>query len=208
MRGRHILFLHILALLFVMFSSDVFAEGDGTLVFTNEPTDAQLNSLAMYVTPSKSTVETLIQWSNSCYDNVDKLLNRSNFLTSKRTAAETAAYGGLTWKSKTKKVASTAEQVLTSNYSGLLVTFVNELVDRHDGINSKIRREQKYALACQEVNAHIPKFGRALSQWQRMYNMADLVLGRWRSQNSTDIIDYLQIYESYTLPSATYPTWA
>ena len=33
MRLRHVVFLHILALLFVVFSSGVFAEGDGTLVF-------------------------------------------------------------------------------------------------------------------------------------------------------------------------------
>ena len=63
MRRQHFLFFSILALLFVLFSSGVFAEGDGTgtLVFRNKPTDAQLNSLAMYVTPSQSTVNTLIQ---------------------------------------------------------------------------------------------------------------------------------------------------
>ncbi len=64
MRGRHFLFLHILALLFVMFSSGVFAEDaeyDGILVFENEPTDEQLNNDPMYVTPSKETVKALIQ---------------------------------------------------------------------------------------------------------------------------------------------------
>lgn len=84
MKRRHFIFLHVLAVLFVLFSSGVFAEGDGSLSFTNEPTDEQLNNLAMYLTPSKDTVETLIQWSNSCYSNVHVLLDTGKFLTSIR----------------------------------------------------------------------------------------------------------------------------
>ena len=79
MRGRHFLFLHILVLLFVMFSSGVFAEDDGTLVFTDKPTEYELNNDAMYTNPSKDTVQTLIQWSNSCYHNVQELLTRVIF---------------------------------------------------------------------------------------------------------------------------------
>ncbi len=78
-------------------------------------------------------------------------------------------------------------------------------------MKGKIDREQKYALACKEVNAHIPKFSAGLSQWQRMYNMADLVLDRWKALPTTsesEIMTYLHIYKSYTLPSAIYPTWA
>ena len=72
----------------------------------------------MYVTPSKATVETLIQWSNSCKTNVTDLRMEKEFFTRKREAARTAAYGGLTWKGKTKKVLADAEKVLTQNYSG------------------------------------------------------------------------------------------
>ena len=200
MRGRHFLFLHILVLLFVMFSSGVFAEDDGTLVFKGKPTENELNNDDMYTNPSKDTVQTLIQWSNSCYHNVQELLDESDFLTRKREAAETAAYGGLTWKSKTKKVVAGAEQALTQNYSGLLVTFVNELIDAY----GKIDREQQYALACKDVNAHILKFNAALAQWKEMHDMATLVYNRW---SGSGIINYLHGYKIYTPPSAIYPTW-
>ncbi len=183
-----------------MFSSGVFAEDDGTLVFEDKPTENELNNNAMYTTPSRDTVQTLIQWSNSCYHNVQELLDESDFLTRKREAAETAAYGGLTWKSKTKKVVAGAEQALTQNYSGLLVTFVNELIDA----SGKIDREQQYALACKDVNAHILKFNAALAQWKEMHDMATLVYNRW---SGSGIINYLHVYKIYTPPSAIYPTW-
>ncbi len=101
MRGQHYLFIYILLLLFVMFNSGVYA-GDGTLVFENEPTFAQLDDPeyenGMYTTPSVHTTETLIQWANQCDLNVFKLYVESKFLVMKRRAAHTAAYGGLTWR--------------------------------------------------------------------------------------------------------------
>ncbi|MYB66737.1 hypothetical protein F4083_03260 [Candidatus Poribacteria bacterium] len=210
MRGRHYLFFYILALLFVMFDSGVYAD-DGTLVFDNEPTFAQLDdpeyANGMYTTPSVHTTETLIQWANQCDLNVFKLYVESKFLVMKRRAADTAAYGGLKWKSKTKKLVSTAEQALTGNYSGLFVTFVNELIDS----SGKIDREQQYALACKEVNAHITKLNAATEQWSTMHSKATIVSARYKEQNTStsSITRHLTPYEpeEYTPPSAVYPTW-
>lgn len=206
MKLRHRLFLYSLAVFFVVFSRGVFTEGDGTLVFTNEPTAEQLNSDPMYMDPSKETVKTLIQWSNSCKANVDDLRFESKFLTLKRAAASAASSGGWNWKSNTKKVAAGAEQVLTQNYSGLLVTFVNELIN----LEGQIDREQKYGLVCKELNAHIPKFNAGLSQWERMYSVATLVYDRWFNSPRTsgsEIMPYLHIYKSYPAPNPEYPTW-
>ncbi len=184
MRGQHYLFIYILLLLFVMFNSGVYAD-DGTLVFQNEPTFAQLDDPeyknGMYTTPSVHTTETLIQWANSCRDNVFELFVESEFYKLKRTAAHTAAYGGLTWKSKTNKLISTSTNVLTANYPTLFSDFVQVLITLH----GKIDREQQYALVCKEVNAHVTKMNAATEQWSTMHSKATIVLARYTEQNTS-----------------------
>lgn len=202
MRGRYYLFIYILALLFVMFDSGVYAD-DGTLVFRNEPTFDQLDEEAMYTNPSVHTTSVLIGWVNNCRHNVFELSVEAKFLVMKQTAA----YGGLKWKSKTKKLIAGAEQALTLNYSGLFVTFVNELIDS----SGRIDREQQYALACKEVNAHITKMNAATEQWSTIHSKATIVLDNYIEENtsSSDIFENLFEYkpDRYPPPSAVYPTW-
>ena len=192
--------LYFIVLLMFCFSMIIFAN-DWKLVDTvTIPAWEDVLSKSEYTNPTKDFANQMTQWANICTDQARYLRTQMDGLEDKRATAKTAAYGGINWRSKIRRIATDAA---SKSYYGMLNSFVDDL----ENTAGKIDREQLYAAACKEVNTRYPTLKSAMQMMDDMYKVALQVRGNYERRYSGSGLYAITPKPHITLPDIETPEW-